>query len=269
MTPAVVVTAAVFWTRADGFTISQAFTSLAIVALVSTPLANLIGSYPTFVSSVACFGRIQEFLVQDERKSEQVQDFHTSEGKPSMSTVSIPDPTSHTASKHRAMEMKETHAQKPSERFDLAISFQNVTIGVEGKEEPILRDITLSLPRAKYTEVTGVVGCGKSIFLKAILGEKSLKSGKIRFVEPNISVAFCEQSAWLRNISIRDNIVGQERFDDEWYGRVVFACDLKQDTCRLPKGDETLVGSGGITLSGGQKQRVVSTVKSQIEWTAY
>ncbi|KAK2756862.1 ABC multidrug transporter [Colletotrichum kahawae] len=238
MTPAAVVTAAVFWTRADGFTISQAFTSLAIVALVSTPLANLIGSYPTFVSSVACFGRIQEFL------------------KPSVSTASIPNTASHAASKHRAIEMKEMHAQPRSERSGFAISLENVAVGVDGKEEPILRDITLSIPRAKYTEVTGVVGCGKSILMKTILGEVSLHGGHIRFAQPNTSVAFCEQSAWLRNVSIKDNIIGQKRFDDEWYARVVFACDLKQDISRLPKGDDTLVGSGGITLSGGQRQRV-------------
>lgn len=265
MTPAVVVTAAVFWTRADGFTISQAFTSLAIVALVSTPLANLIGSYPTFVSSVACFGRIQEFLVQDESRPEQVQDTDAAERKASVSTTSIPDTTSRTASNPRAIEMKEMHAPQPSEKSGVAISLENVNVGVEGKDDPILRDITLSIPRAKYTEVTGVVGCGKSTLLKTILGELPLTSGGIRFVQPNTSVAFCEQSAWLRNISIKDNIVGQERFEDEWYGRVLFACDLKQDISRLPKGDDTLVGSGGITLSGGQKQRVVSTVKFQVE----
>ncbi|KAL3290877.1 ABC multidrug transporter [Colletotrichum asianum] len=256
MTPAVVVTAAVFWTRADGFTISQAFTSLAIVALVSTPLANLIGSYPTFVSSVACFGRIQEFLVQDERRPDQVQDTDAAERKASVSTTSIPDTTSHTTSKHRAIEMKEMHAPQPSEKSGVAISLENVDVGVEGKDEPILRDITLSIPRAKYTEVTGVVGCGKSTLLKTILGELPLTSGGIRFVQLNTLVAFCEQSAWLRNISIKDNIVGQERFEDEWYGRVLFACDLKKDISRLPKGDDTLVGSGGITLSGGQKQIV-------------
>nr|XP_036575809.1 ABC multidrug transporter [Colletotrichum truncatum]KAF6782442.1 ABC multidrug transporter [Colletotrichum truncatum] len=256
MTPAVVVTAAVFWTRADGFTISQAFTSLAIVALVSTPLANLIGSYPTFVSSLACFDRIQEFLSQDERIPEKVQDTDAAERKTSVSTGSIPDTMSHTTSKHRAIEMKEMHAQQPSEKSGVAISLENVAVGVEGKDEPILRDITLSIPRAKYTEVTGVVGCGKSTLLKTILGELPLNGGSIRFLKPNMSISFCEQSAWLQNISIKDNIVGQERFDDEWYGRVLFACDLKQDISRLPKGDDTLVGSGGITLSGGQKQRV-------------
>ncbi|KAK0391974.1 hypothetical protein NLU13_1472 [Sarocladium strictum] len=258
MTPAVVVTAAVFWTRADGFTISQAFTSLAIVALVSTPLANLIGSYPTFVSSVACFGRIQEFLVQDERKPEQTRDIQEAPERLSVSTGSTSDISPGTVSTHSAIPMKSVSAQRPSQRSGrgLAISLENVTVVVDGKAEPILRDITLSIPRAKYTEVTGVVGCGKSTFLKAILGEMPLMSGVIRFAEANMSIAFCEQSAWLRNISIKDNIVGQDRFDDEWYSRVVYACDLKEDIARLPKGDDTLVGSGGITLSGGQKQRV-------------
>ncbi|KAF9882288.1 ABC multidrug transporter [Colletotrichum karsti] len=254
MTPAVVVTAAVFWTRADGFTVSQAFTSLAIVALVSTPLANLIGSYPTFVSSVACFGRVQEFLVQEERRSQRLQDADASERKPSANTPSISDNASHPASHDHANELKEM--QQIPGQSDIAISLDNVTVCFEGKEEPILRGITLSIPRHKYTEVTGVVGCGKSTFLKVILGEISSIGGYIRFKQPNVSVAFCEQTVWLRNISVMDNIIGQERFDKEWYGCVVFACDLKEDISRMPEGDRTLVGSGGITLSGGQKQRV-------------
>jgi ABC-type bacteriocin/lantibiotic exporter with double-glycine peptidase domain len=262
MTPAVVVTAAVFWTRADSFTISQAFTSLAVVALVSTPLANLIGSYPTFVSSLTCFGRIQEFLVQEERKPEQARDFQASAKSQLESTVSITDPLADTSSTHHAIRMEAISPKQPLGCSDVAIVLENVTAGVKGKDEPILRNITLSIPRAKYTEVTGVVGCGKSTLLKAILGEISLTSGIIRIVEPTMSVAFCEQSAWLRNISIKGNIIGQDQFDDEWYGRVVYACDLQQDISRLPKRDETLVGSGGITLSGGQKQRVVSIVKS-------
>ncbi|GKT85858.1 ABC transporter [Colletotrichum tofieldiae] len=256
MTPAVVVTAAVFWTRADGFTVSQAFTSLAIVALVSTPLANLIGSYPTFVSSVACFGRIQGFLVQDESKAGLDRSIETIERKHSVSTVSVPDTTLHTASKGHVIELKDMHPQQSPERSDIAISLENATVCVEGKEEPILQDITLFIPRSRYIEVTGVVGCGKSTFLKAILGEVPLTSGSMRFENSKMSVAFCEQTPWLRNISIKDNIVGQEGFDDRWYNRVVLACDLKEDISRLPGADDTLVGSGGITLSGGQKQRV-------------
>ncbi|GJC78756.1 ABC transporter atnG [Colletotrichum liriopes] len=256
MTPAVVVTAAVFWTRADGFTVSQAFTSLAIVALVSTPLANLIGSYPTFVSSVACFGRIQSFLVQDESKAGLDRSIETIERKHSVSTVSVPDTILHTASKGHVIKLKDMHPQQSPEKSDIAISLKNATVCVEGKEEAILQDITLFIPRSRYIEVTGVVGCGKSTFLKAILGEVPLTSGSIRFERSKMSVAFCEQTPWLRNISIKNNIVGQEGFDDRWYNRVIVACDLKEDISRLPGADDTLVGSGGIKLSGGQKQRV-------------
>lgn len=242
--------AAVFWTRADGFSVSQAFTSLAIVGLVSTPLANLIGSYPTFVSSVACFGRIQEFLLQDESKAGSCGDVDASERKPSGSTASAPEGAD--------VKLQDMSARQPRARSHIALRFENATVCVNGKSEPILRDISVSIPSGKYTEVTGTVGCGKSTFLKAILGEASLASGRIHFELPGLAVAFCEQSPWLRNISIKDNIVAQEQFDDQWYARVVFACDLRQDISGFPKGDDTLVGSGGITLSGGQKQRVVS-----------
>ncbi|KAF6821893.1 ABC multidrug transporter [Colletotrichum plurivorum] len=255
LTPFAVVTAAVFWTRADGFSIAQAFTSLAIVGLVSTPLANLIGSYPTFVSSVACFGRIQEFLLQDESKAGSNRDVEVPEGKPSGSIASAPA-SSHAASGDAGVELKDMSARKPRERSNVALHFANATVCVDGKSEPILRDISVSIPSGKYTEVTGTVGCGKSTFLKAILGEASLASGSIQFEQLGLSVAFCDQSPWLRNISIKDNIVAQEQFDDQWYARVVFACDLRQDISGFPKGDDTLVGTGGITLSGGQKQRV-------------
>jgi ABC-type bacteriocin/lantibiotic exporter with double-glycine peptidase domain len=46
--------------------------------------------------------------------------------------------------------------------------------------------------------------------------------------------------------------------DTQWYQRVIDACCLNHDLELLPHGDETQIGSGGLTLSGGQRQRVVS-----------
>jgi ATP-binding cassette, subfamily C (CFTR/MRP), member 1 len=48
----------------------------------------------------------------------------------------------------------------------------------------------------------------------------------------------------------------QSPYDSEWYETVIEACGLQQDLAILPDGDETVVGSKGITLSGGQKQRL-------------
>lgn len=43
------------------------------------------------------------------------------------------------------------------------------------------------------------------------------------------------------------------------YKAVIFACDLEEDISHFPDGDQSLIGSKGITLSGGQKQRIVSS----------
>jgi len=72
------------------------------------------------------------------------------------------------------------------------------------------------------------------------------------------SMAYCDQTPWLENRSIRDNILGQSPLDEKWLATVLEACALDEDVRMFPLGDLTLVGSGGVSLSGGQKQRVVS-----------
>ncbi|KAJ1727146.1 hypothetical protein LPJ61_004731 [Coemansia biformis] len=70
------------------------------------------------------------------------------------------------------------------------------------------------------------------------------------------NVAYVAQEAWLRNATIRDNILFGERFDVERYEEALRMCALKPDLRILIAGDQTEIGERGITLSGGQKQRV-------------
>ncbi len=46
--------------------------------------------------------------------------------------------------------------------------------------------------------------------------------------------------------------------DEVWYKKVIHVCDLEEDLDQMPDGDQTVIGSRGITLSGGQKHRIVS-----------
>ncbi|OLN88160.1 Multidrug resistance-associated protein 1-like protein 1, partial [Colletotrichum chlorophyti] len=132
------------------------------------------------------------------------------------------------------------------------------SLRVGAKEEPIVHDVTLSIGKSTYTAVIGPIGCGKSTILKAILGEVSVVSGSVCVKQAGLSIAYCDQSAWLRNISVKSNVIGHDEFDQNWYASVVRACALKENISRFREGDDTLVGSGGIALSGGQKQRVRS-----------
>jgi ABC-type multidrug transport system fused ATPase/permease subunit len=72
------------------------------------------------------------------------------------------------------------------------------------------------------------------------------------------SVAYCPQTPWIMNDTIRQNIVGPAAYDPKWYNFVIRACALESDFENIAGGDLSKAGSSGITLSGGQKQRIVS-----------
>ena len=143
----------------------------------------------------------------------------------------------------------------------MVLSLNNVHFGWN----PSLPDksrISLTLkssPNGTLVMIVGAVGSGKSTFLRGIAGETPVLEGELFIKDPDL--AFCEQTSWLTNTSIRENIIGEvlsSVFDAQWYHTVVRACGLEPDLKRMPAGDETLVGSKGAKLSGGQKQRIVS-----------
>jgi ATP-binding cassette, subfamily C (CFTR/MRP), member 1 len=127
---------------------------------------------------------------------------------------------------------------------------------------PVLRDISINLPKSSITAFTGPIGCGKSTVLKTLLGEALPLSGRMSISSDHGGIAYCDQNSWLVSGTIRDNIVGYStsnnpQFDAEWYKTTLWACCLEEDLNDLPDGDSTKVGSNGDSLSGGQKQRIV------------
>ncbi|KAL1467386.1 hypothetical protein MTO96_042223, partial [Rhipicephalus appendiculatus] len=57
-------------------------------------------------------------------------------------------------------------------------------------------------------------------------------------------------------MTVRDNITFGRKFEEQYYRKVVEACQLSRDINRMPAGDLTEAGDKGEMLSGGQKQRV-------------
>lgn len=179
-----------------------------------------------FLGATGSFVRIQKFLESEERKD-------------------IPKPEERLAEKHKIDESS----------LD-AVSVKGGDFGWDGAKEPLLKDITLSVPWRKLTMVVGPVGCGKSTLLQAILGEVPAMAGSVRL--GTTSIAYCAQDPWHMNGTVKQAIIGCEESDEKWYARVVHACSLKRDFRELPMGDSSRIGSGGIALSGGQSQRIVS-----------
>ncbi|XP_071961323.1 ATP-binding cassette sub-family C member 9-like [Antedon mediterranea] len=122
--------------------------------------------------------------------------------------------------------------------------------------EHTLKDINLEIPKNRLTIIVGQVGSGKSSLLSAMMGEMFTSQGSVTWNTPHSSISYGTQSAWLRNATVRDNIVFNNEYDLSRYQQVISSCSLLPDIQILPAGDMTEIGEKGINLSGGQRQRI-------------
>lgn len=147
---------------------------------------------------------------------------------------------------------------------NLGVSVRTVDEEQDSAETRIaLKNISCSIERGSLVAVVGPVGCGKSSFLSAILGEMESIGGSKVYMPPcsgeepkNDVISYCSQSPWVINDTLRGNILFGRIYDEERYQNVVQACALVDDILVLPAGDMTEIGERGINLSGGQKARV-------------
>lgn len=118
-----------------------------------------------------------------------------------------------------------------------------------------MKDLNLTVKTNSFVGVVGPVGSGKSSLMNALLGEMINIKGRVN-INGKLSVAYVPQTAWIQNVTLRENILFGKPYEKKKYDRVIHACALKQDLAILKAGDQTEIGEKGINLSGGQKQRV-------------
>ncbi|KAI5206442.1 putative ABC transporter [Aureobasidium subglaciale] len=220
-----------------GLEISQAFTSMALLNLVTTPTAKLLTIMPLWAQALGCFERLQTYFelpIHDPR---------------SLSSASNSD------IRDTGIEM--TPLQPLGTQTNaIMCTGMDVTLSTGGPT--ILRDITFEAKPGSLTVITGPTGSGKTTLLKTLLGETHLLKGQISISSRSLS--YCSQIPWMTNTTIREFIAGPT-FDvrpniHSWYKLVVYACDLAKDIANMPDGDDTRLGSKGVSLSGGQRARL-------------
>ncbi|KAJ4255444.1 hypothetical protein NW762_009439 [Fusarium torreyae] len=232
----------------EPFSAAQAITALSILGVMMDPLSRLLGNIPGSFSVFGCFRRMEDFLKLEERVDHRKV---------------------HGDSKGSSFKSSGENSQPLQEAFEL-MPMDDMQVGIDGtrisitdgnfnwREKAVLSNINTSFPSHKngsLTMVIGPVGSGKSSLLKAILGETTSSRGNISL--DSSEVAFCDQTPWVMNATIRDNIIAESKgYDSAWFETVIDACELSIDLGRLPEGDLTKVGEQGVKLSGGQKQRI-------------
>lgn len=234
---------------AKNIDVNVAFTSLAIIGMVTSPANTILVMMTHMASAIASFDRIQTYLTSPDRedKREILEKYENG--------------SSSDVNGHNSFDgsLRSTLSTDGSGIDDLAISMDAATIRPASMADPVLQNINTTMKKGSLIICAGAVGTGKTTLAKALLGDLPPDTGTIKTVFGLI--AYCSQTAWLSNGTIKDIIQGPLRDDYEvdqaWYKRVVHVCDLDEDLHQLPDGDQTIIGSRGITLSGGQKHRVV------------
>jgi ATP-binding cassette subfamily C (CFTR/MRP) protein 1 len=200
---------------------SLVITSMSILELLSNPLSRLLFAIPQANAALGCFQRIQEFLLIESRL-EQRQIVSGSLSPTLRTSISRHE---HTGSGDIELASLQEYRRFNSTSLVGSIEVQRGEFGWSELRPPVIYGIDFHLSKdILLTIVVGSVGCGKSTFLKGLLGETSVIKGLVQ-VETS-EIAFCDQSPWIANASIRENIIGESMFDATWYNQVVWACAL-------------------------------------------
>ncbi|ETO63934.1 hypothetical protein F444_18435 [Phytophthora nicotianae P1976] len=268
------VTLGVYLLIRHTITVVEAFTLVAMVNIARAPLNQLPQAVAGLSKAKIAYARIDAFLASSEvpiksailpacppmlesNKEPLLAAHATSEAAVSAGFISIRDgtfqwPANATGSNIVVVAPAEEVLDKADSTtsdspYDDTLSPSPSSHGFQ------LEGVNLEVQRGALVMIVGKVGAGKSSLVNAMLGEMPRTSG---ILEIGGRVAYVSQDTWIRNATLRDNILFEQEFDAERYAQVLDASQLAMDLRALPNGDLTEIGERGINLSGGQKARV-------------
>lgn len=164
----------------------------------------------------------------------------------------------------QAKKIDENGRDIPLDSFD--IGFEHVSFAYENGN-PILKDVSFSIPQGSMTAIVGPSGGGKTTITRLIARFWDVQEGSITIGGHDVKEFTCD--SLLKNMSMvfqnvylfHDTIENNIKFGcpDATHEQVVEAA--KKACCHdfisaLPQGYDTVIGKGGSTLSGGEKQRI-------------
>ena len=226
----IILYAVVARARGEPLDAETAFTTVAILSLVTHPANMIMTIVPRVVAAMANVDRIQAFLLDPSR----------ADGRLRVST-------------------------NTAIASDDSVHFDNVIIRFAKLQDPTLKNISMKMQLGSVTMCAGITGSGKSTLAKAILGELSPESGTIQVSSSRI--AYCDQNAWIPTGTVKEIVCAfASDVDEAAYQLAIDICCLEYDISRLADGDSTLIGSRGVNISGGQRQRLVCLLQGSLAY---
>lgn len=230
--PAILYIVAGLPVTGDGMTIGTLVAFTGLQAGIFRPVMGLMSISIQWVSALALFSRVFEFLDADQ---------------------ALPVPNQPRRLAHDAV------------RGD--VEFKNVDFRYPGARANTLRGINLKLEPGTMTAVVGATGSGKSTLgslvprlLDPSSGTVSLDGVELRQVQPqDIAdvVSVVAQESYLLHASVRENLLwAAPNADEQQLWNALEAAQIAELIRSLPEGIDTQVGQRGHRFSGGEQQRL-------------
>ena len=133
--------------------------------------------------------------------------------------------------------------------------------------EPVMRDVSLTVPKGGLTVIIGQSGIGKSTLLKLLLGLYRPQAGTLTIDTPDSSIpaslktrelySYAPQGNFLLSGTLRENLTfTNPDATEEEIRSALHASALDEYVATLPQGLETVLMENGAGLSEGQAQRL-------------
>ncbi|HKP32052.1 MAG TPA: ATP-binding cassette domain-containing protein, partial [Chitinophagaceae bacterium] len=147
--------------------------------------------------------------------------------------------------------------------------FENTFFTYPGAgNEPVLKNINLTIPKSKTTAIVGVSGSGKTTLLKLLLKFYAPEKGDI--ILDGTSISNISHTTWRKNCgvvmqesfifsdTIAKNIaVSADKINIPRLNHAVHVANATEFINSLPLGFNTRIGAEGTGISMGQRQRIL------------
>jgi ABC-type multidrug transport system fused ATPase/permease subunit len=157
-------------------------------------------------------------------------------------------------------------ARQPTPAGQAAIQLNDISFAYSDGN-PVLKNISLSVPQGQTVAIVGPSGGGKSTLLKLILGYYPLADGQLSLLGSDLTawrlpsaraqMSLVSQDTYLFPVSIAENIrLGRPDATQKEVEHAAEQANIHAFISSLPDGYDTNAGEWGSRLSGGQRQRI-------------
>ncbi len=148
------------------------------------------------------------------------------------------------------------------------IVIDDVSFTYPEAEEPVLKNVSLTVRPGTSVGIVGVTGAGKTTLVDIILGLLEPQQGRILYGSADIRedyaawqsrIGYIPQNIYLTDESIRANValgIYDEEIDDARVWKALEGAQLADFVRAQKSGLDSVIGERGVRISGGQRQRI-------------